>query len=175
MLLTLLVFTGPPTAGLHFTEKTFFDFRQKGISLCELTLHVGLGTFRPIQAEDVISHSMHYESYVLDEKTAAFLNQAKKEGKKILSVGTTSTRVLENCSDEQGNLHPMHGHTNLFVYPGYKFRFVDHLLTNFHLPKSTLLLLVSAFADRELILQAYQEAIEKKYRFYSFGDAMLIV
>jgi S-adenosylmethionine:tRNA ribosyltransferase-isomerase len=164
-----------PTAGLHFTPEIFEALKKKNIEIAELTLHVGEGTFQPVKVEEVEQHTMHNETFTLSKETAEFLNRKKEEGYKILSVGTTTTRVLEHCTHEQGILTPESGHTNLFIYPGYKFKFVDMLLTNFHLPKSTLLMLVSAFAGKELVMKAYQHAIEEQYRFYSFGDAMLIM
>ena len=164
-----------PTAGLHFTQEIFEALKKKNIEIAELTLHVGEGTFQPVKVEEIEKHAMHNETFTLSKETAKFLNRKKEEGYKILSVGTTTTRVLEHCSNEKGNLVPESGHTNLFIYPGYKFKFIDMLLTNFHLPKSTLLMLVSAFAGKELPMKAYEHAIEQQYRFYSFGDAMLIV
>jgi S-adenosylmethionine:tRNA ribosyltransferase-isomerase len=162
-----------PTAGLHFTEKTFADLSKKGIQTEFLTLHVGLGTFQGVKTDNIEAHTMHSEQFELDEKTAERLNRAKSEGKKIVAVGTTSIRVLESCS-ENGRLVPKSGETDIFIYPGYKWQFVDQIITNFHVPKSTLLMLVSAFADREFILEAYEEAKQNHYRFFSFGDAMLI-
>jgi len=163
-----------PTAGFHFTDKVFKDLKEKGIQTEFITLHVGLGTFQPVKTEEIEEHKMHSEWFELDEETAKHLNQAKKEGRKIVAVGTTSVRVLESCTDENGNLKPQAGETDIFIYPGYQWKFVDELITNFHVPKSTLLMLVSSFADRELILEAYEEAKEKNYRFFSFGDAMYI-
>ncbi len=170
-----------PTAGLHFTPAVFDALEKKGIEVDEVTLHVGQGTFQPVKVERIEDHEMHHELFSLSKETADRLNQAKKTGKKILAVGTTTNRVLETCTQQStvdrqpSTLHPQSGYTNLFIYPGYDFKFVDQLLTNFHLPKSTLLMLVSAFAGRELIFKAYEEAIKEKYRFFSFGDAMLIL
>lgn len=183
-----------PTAGLHFTKEMMIVLRDKGIQLEFLTLHIGLGTFRAVKTEKIEDHQMHSERFSLDEETARRLNQAKADGKKIISVGTTTTRVLESCVDESGVLSPREGETDIFIYPPYQFKFVDCLMTNFHLPKSTLLMLVSAFVSapntclpagrpmerftsfkRSLIGKAYAHAIEKGYRFFSFGDAMLIL
>lgn len=176
-----------PTAGLHFTKELMISLREKGIQMEFLTLHIGLGTFRSVKTERIEDHQMHSERFSLDEETTRRLNQAKAEGKKIISVGTTTARVLEACVDEDGVLSPREGETNIFIYPPYRFKFVDKLLTNFHLPKSTLLMMVSAFVSapntdekftsfrRSLIGKAYEQAIEKKYRFFSFGDAMLIL
>ena len=163
-----------PTAGFHFTEEVFENLRSRGIETRFLTLHVGLGTFQPVKTEEVEEHKMHSEYFELDEKTARSLNQAKEEGRKIIAVGTTSVRVLESCTSENGELEAKTGETDIFIYPGYQWKFVDELITNFHVPKSTLLMLVSAFADRELILEAYEEAKQQNYRFFSFGDAMYI-
>lgn len=169
-----------PTAGLHFTPAVFTSLEAKKIEVAEVTLHVGQGTFQPVKTDAIEEHVMHHELFSLTKETAEQLNQAKETGKKILAVGTTTTRVLEACAsvertDHAVSLQPQSGYTNLFIYPGYKFKFVDVLLTNFHLPKSTLLMLVCAFASKELTMQAYEEAIREKYRFYSFGDAMLII
>lgn len=163
-----------PTAGLHFTKRLLDRLHKKNIQMEFLTLHVGPGTFLPVKAENLEEHKMHSEYFVLDEKTCDRLNQAKKEGKKIIAVGTTSTRVLESCT-KNGFLKPKSGETDLFIHPGYKWKIVDGLITNFHLPKSTLLMLVSAFAGKDFVMKAYKHAIEKRYRFYSFGDAMLIL
>ncbi|MFA5360453.1 MAG: tRNA preQ1(34) S-adenosylmethionine ribosyltransferase-isomerase QueA [Candidatus Paceibacterota bacterium] len=162
-----------PTAGFHFTQNLLNKIKEKKIELEFLTLYVGLGTFLPVKVKNIEDHKMHSEFFELNQKTANRLNQAKKEGKRIIAVGTTVARVLEACA-QNSKLEPKKEWTNLFIYPGYKFKFVDALITNFHLPKSTLLMLVSAFATRDLIFKAYKEAIEKKYRFFSFGDAMLI-
>jgi len=163
-----------PTAGFHFTENLLAKLRQQGVSMEFLVLHVGLGTFLPVKEQNIEKHQMHSEYFILKNEVAQRLNDAKHQGKRIIGVGTTVTRVLENCSQENQTLLPQEGRTNLFIYPGYQFKFIDALITNFHLPKSTLLMLVSAFAGREFILKAYQEAINKKYRFFSFGDGMLI-
>ncbi|MFC1640539.1 tRNA preQ1(34) S-adenosylmethionine ribosyltransferase-isomerase QueA [Patescibacteria group bacterium] len=167
-----------PTAGFHFTPKTFKDLAKLGIKHYETTLHVGLGTFKPMKGDKIEDHYMHSERIFLDAKTAHSLNAAKKSGKRIITVGTTSLRTLESLSSKRGVLKPTSkqgAQTDIFITPGYEFRFTDALLTNFHLPKTTLFVLVSAFADRELMLRAYKEAIAKKYRFFSFGDAMLII
>ncbi|MGK0290283.1 MAG: S-adenosylmethionine:tRNA ribosyltransferase-isomerase [bacterium] len=163
-----------PTAGLHFTPKLIQELEAKGIQIIEITLHVGLGTFEPVRTDDCREHKMHTERFSITEKTAQTINQAKADGKKILAVGTTSVRALESsCKD--GKVIANEGETDIFIYPPYQFQIVDQLLTNFHLPESTLLMLVSAFKTRELILQSYQKAIESKYRFYSFGDCMLLL
>jgi len=163
-----------PTAGFHFTKDLFKKIEEKGINIQFITLHVGLGTFLSVKTQDIKKHQMHSEFFELSKDTAKILNKAKSEGKRIIAVGTTVARVLESCANKNSELKAKQGWTDLFIYPGYKFKFVDSLITNFHLPKSTLLMLVSAFAERELILKAYEEAIEKKYRFFSFGDGMLI-
>jgi len=163
-----------PTAGFHFTKDLFKKIEEKGINTQFITLHVGLGTFLSVKTQDIKKHQMHSELFELSENTAKILNEAKSEGKRIIAVGTTVARVLESCANENLELEAKQDWTNLFIYPGYKFKFVDSLITNFHLPKSTLLMLVSAFAGRDLILKAYEEAIAKKYRFFSFGDGMLI-
>lgn len=163
-----------PTAGLHFDEQLLSRIRQKGVETAYLTLHVGLGTFRPVKVEDVNQHIMHSEFYDISPETAEILNQARLRGSRIIAVGTTTTRTLETAADDNGMIRPTSGWTDIFIYPGYKFKAVDSLLTNFHLPESTLLMLVSAFSSKELILTAYNEAINKGYRFFSFGDAMLI-
>ncbi len=164
-----------PTAGLHFTDENLSRIRNNGIDNAFVTLHVGMGTFQPIRAENVEDHQIHEETYEITEKTAEKLNKAKKEGKKIIAVGTTSVRTLESSADENGIIIPGKRKTTLYIYPGYKFRFVDHMFTNFHTPDSTLLLLVSAFAGAENIKKIYTEAIEKRYRFFSYGDAMLLL
>ncbi|MCP4178811.1 MAG: tRNA preQ1(34) S-adenosylmethionine ribosyltransferase-isomerase QueA [bacterium] len=164
-----------PTAGLHFSEDILTKIQNKGINKIELTLHVGAGTFKPISVTDIEDHKMHSEEYFLDEASANMINKTKKNNKKIISVGTTSTRVLETLGDENGVVKPDSGWTDIFIYPPYKPKVVDMLLTNFHLPKSTLLMLVSAFAGRDNIMKAYQIAIENKMRFYSYGDCMLIL
>lgn len=161
-----------PTAGLHFTPELLERLKAKGVELIYVTLHVGLGTFRPVEAEDLTNHVMHSEYYEISEDAANRLNEAKRNGKRIVSVGTTSTRTLESAYDNGFKAETKE--TSIFIYPGYKFKAVDALITNFHLPKSTLIMLVSALAGREFILDAYNEAVEEKYRFFSFGDAMLI-
>lgn len=163
-----------PTAGLHFTNELLEDIKAKGIEVVYITLHVGLGTFRPVKVENVEEHKMHSEYYEVSKEAADCINRVKEQGGKIFSVGTTSTRTLESVADEMGVIHPKTGWTDIFIYPGYKFKVVDGLLTNFHLPESTLLMLVSAFANKEIILNAYNNAVENKYRFFSFGDAMFI-
>ncbi|MCK4968130.1 MAG: tRNA preQ1(34) S-adenosylmethionine ribosyltransferase-isomerase QueA [Candidatus Aenigmarchaeota archaeon] len=164
-----------PTAGLHFTPELFNRLKKKRIQSQFVTLHVGLGTFQPVREDEIEQHQIHSEWAELTSQVAQRLNQAKQQNKRIISVGTTSTRVLEFFSDQQGKLSPQQNEIDLFIYPGYQFRFIDGLITNFHLPKSTLLMLVMAFAGQKLIKQAYQQAIKHKYRFYSFGDAMLII
>ncbi len=163
-----------PTAGLHFTPELLDEVRSKGIPVYEVTLHVGAGTFLPVRTESLEDHHMHTESFEISEETVKALNEAKAEGKKIIAVGTTSIRTLESASDENGRLVTLKGDTGIFIYPGYRFKFVDELLTNFHTPESTLLMLVSALAGRENILKAYGHAVEEKYHFYSYGDAMFI-
>ncbi|WP_321328930.1 tRNA preQ1(34) S-adenosylmethionine ribosyltransferase-isomerase QueA [uncultured Ilyobacter sp.] len=163
-----------PTAGLHFTEELLEKIKEKGVEIADLFLEVGLGTFRPVQTEDVLDHKMHEETYEVPEKSAEIINKAKKEGRRIIAVGTTSIRTLESSVDENGMLVAGKGSTDIFIYPGYKFKMVDALITNFHLPKSTLLMLVSAFSSREIIMDVYKKAVEEKYHFFSFGDAMFI-
>ncbi|WP_019533516.1 tRNA preQ1(34) S-adenosylmethionine ribosyltransferase-isomerase QueA [Paenibacillus ginsengihumi] len=163
-----------PTAGLHFTREFLHRLEQKGVQLAYVTLHVGLGTFRPVSAETVEQHEMHEEYYVVPEATARRINEARQRGASIVAVGTTSARTLESAAAEDGTLAAGSGWTGIFIYPGYRFKVVDALLTNFHLPKSTLLMLVSALAGREHILAAYEEAVRREYRFFSFGDAMFI-
>ena len=163
-----------PTAGLHFTPELLAEIRDKGVNIAEVTLHVGLGTFRPVKAEKVEEHHMHSEHYIVDEPTAKLINDTKAAGKRVIAVGTTSCRTLESATDEQGVLHAGSGDTSIFIYPGYKFKMIDALITNFHLPKSTLMMLVSALAGRDFIMQAYKTAVEERYRFFSFGDAMFI-
>lgn len=163
-----------PTAGLHFTPELLEKLRNKGVTLAFLTLHVGLGTFRPVSAEDIEDHEMHSEYYVVTEETANIINKARREGKRIIAVGTTSVRTLESATGDDGILKAGHGWTNIFIYPGYTYKMVDALVTNFHLPQSTLLMLISALAGREHCLAAYKEAVKEKYRFFSFGDAMFI-
>lgn len=163
-----------PTAGLHFTEELLKKIKDKGVIIVPITLHVGLGTFRPVNVEDVKSHKMHSEFYVMSKETADILTKAKKEKRPIISVGTTTTRTLESIMSLYGEFKECSGWTDIFIYPGYQFKAIDHLITNFHLPKSTLVMLVSALAGKEYILNAYKEAIEKEYRFFSFGDSMFI-
>lgn len=168
-----------PTAGLHFTEGLLEKARAKGVELAYVTLHVGIGTFRPVKCENIEDHSMHFEEYHIDEKTAEIINRAKAEGRRVISVGTTSTRTVESAAyfDEEKDCWQVRSgenSTGIFIYPGYEFRIIDSLITNFHLPKSTLLMLISALYDREKILEVYQEAIREKYRFFSYGDAMFI-
>lgn len=164
-----------PTAGLHFTPELLEKIKQKGIEIAHITLHVGLGTFRPVKADNILEHEMHSEYYIIEQEEADKINNARKNGGKIISVGTTSTRTLESCADENGFLKAQSGWTNIFIYPGYKFKIVDKLITNFHLPESTLIMLVSAMAGRENVLAAYKEAVEMEYRFFSFGDAMFVI
>lgn len=163
-----------PTAGLHFTEELLKKIKQKGVLVEYITLHVGLGTFRPVNVEDVTKHKMHSEYYEMNKNTARILNQAKKENRRIISVGTTSTRTLETIINLYGEFRECHGWTDIFIYPGYTFKGITSLITNFHLPKSTLLMLVSALAGKDKIMNAYNEAVKEKYRFFSFGDAMFI-
>ena len=164
-----------PTAGLHFTEELLEKIRQKGVEIANVTLHVGIGTFRPVKVENVEEHDMHSEHFYIKKEDADKINNAKKNGKRIISVGTTSCRVLESIADENGFVKETEGDTSIFIYPGYKFKCIDSLITNFHLPESTLVMLVSALAGRDFILKAYKEAVEKEYRFFSFGDAMIIL
>lgn len=163
-----------PTAGLHFTNELLEKAREKRINIAYLTLHVGLGTFRPVKVDDVDSHVMHSEFYSLSEEDANLINQTKKSGGKIISVGTTSTRTLETIGDENGFVKAQSGWTDIFIYPGYKFKVVDKLITNFHLPESTLIMLVSAIAGKENVMNAYNQAVKENYRFFSFGDSMII-
>ncbi len=163
-----------PTAGLHFTSDFIERIRKDNVKIAYVTLHVGLGTFRPVKVEDVKEHRMHSEFYQVEEAQAQIINETKRTGGRVIAVGTTSCRTLESASDEKGILRAGSGWTDIFIYPGYKFRMIDGLLTNFHLPESTLLMLVSAFAKKEYILAAYEEAVRERYRFFSFGDAMLI-
>ena len=165
-----------PTAGLHFTNELLDKIKQKGVNIVYLTLHVGLGTFRPVSVENIEEHDMHSEYYTLDEETANVINETKKNGGRVFSVGTTSTRTLETIArDNDGEIVPASGWTNIFIYPGFEFKCVDGLITNFHLPKSSLIMLVSAFYNREKVLELYKIAVENKYRFFSFGDAMIII
>ncbi len=164
-----------PTAGLHFTESLLAKIQEKGVRIARVTLHVGLGTFRPVKVDDVENHHMHSEFYMISKEAADIINETKRSGGRIISVGTTSTRTLESASDAQGSVHETSGWTDIFIYPGYTFKCIDALITNFHLPESTLLMLVSALAGKEHILDAYKEAVNMRYRFFSFGDAMFIV
>ncbi len=163
-----------PTAGLHFTDDILQKLKDKGVEILDVTLHVGLGTFRPVKVDDVLDHHMHSEFYMIDEEVADKLNQAKANGQRIISVGTTSTRTLESNIKKYGKFTATQESTDIFIYPGYQFEAIDALITNFHLPKSTLVMLVSAFANKDYILRAYQHAVEEKYRFFSFGDCMFI-
>lgn len=163
-----------PTAGLHFTEEVFRELEEKGVSVANVTLHVGLGTFRPVKVEDVAEHHMHSEHYFIEPEEAEKINQAKKNGGRIICVGTTSCRTIESAADGDGVLRAAEENTEIFIYPGYRFRIMDELITNFHLPESTLLMLVSALAGKEFVLRAYEEAVREGYRFFSFGDAMYI-
>ena len=165
-----------PTAGLHFTNELLDKIKQKGVNIVYLTLHVGLGTFRPVSVENIEDHDMHSEYYTLDKEAANVINETKKNGGRVFSVGTTSTRTLETIArDNDGEIVPASGWTNIFIYPGFEFKCVDGLITNFHLPKSSLIMLVSAFYNREKVLELYKIAVENKYRFFSFGDAMIII
>ncbi len=163
-----------PTAGLHFTKELLSEIEEMGVKVVPVMLHVGLGTFRPVKVDNIKEHKMHSEYFEISEESANIINTAKKNGSRIISVGTTSTRVLESASDDDGTLHAMSKDTDIFIYPGYKFKVVDGLITNFHLPESTLLMLVSAFSSRDIMLNAYDVAVNEKYRFFSFGDAMFI-
>ena len=163
-----------PTAGLHFTEELLSKIEQKGIQIANVTLHVGIGTFRPVKEETVEKHHMHSEHYYIKKEDVDKINTAKENGKRVIAVGTTSCRVLETIADENGHVKEAEGDTQIFIYPGYKFKILDGLITNFHLPQSTLLMLVSALAGKDYVLKAYNEAVKEKYRFFSFGDAMFI-
>ena len=163
-----------PTAGLHFTKELLQEIEDKGVKLAHVTLHVGLGTFRPVKVENVLDHHMHSEFYMVEESEAEKINQTKRDGGRVICVGTTSCRTIESASDENGILKAGSGWTDIFIYPGYQFKLIDRLITNFHLPESTLLMLVSALAGKEHIMAAYEEAVKEKYRFFSFGDAMMI-
>lgn len=163
-----------PTAGLHFTKELLKKIEEKGIEICFITLHVGLGTFRPVKVEDVTKHKMHSEFYIIRDDVAQKINKAKDEGRRIVAVGTTSIRTLESAADDKGYVNAKSGWTEIFIYPPYKFKCVDALITNFHLPESTLIMLVSSLSTREIILNAYNVAVKEKYRFFSFGDAMFI-
>lgn len=163
-----------PTAGLHFTPELLQEIENKGVDIARVTLHVGLGTFRPVKVENILDHHMHSEFYMVDEVAAEKINKAKANGGRVISVGTTSTRTLESVAAEDGTIRPCSGWTQIFIYPGYKFKCIDNLITNFHLPESTLVMLVSALAGRENVLNAYKTAVDEKYRFFSFGDAMFV-
>lgn len=163
-----------PTAGLHFTEELLEQIQAKGVKIARVTLHVGLGTFRPVKVEDVTEHHMHTEFYHVSEEAVDIINETKKQGGRVICVGTTSCRTIESAADDQGIVHATEGDTDIFIYPGYQFKVLDCLITNFHLPESTLLMLVSALAGKENIMAAYREAVEMRYRFFSFGDAMFI-
>ena len=163
-----------PTAGLHFTEELFEKLEKKGVIVANVTLHVGLGTFRPVKVDDVRKHHMHSEHYFIEPEEAKKIQQAKEKGGRIICVGTTSCRTLESAADENGNIKAWEGDTEIFIYPGYSFKIMDELITNFHLPESTLLMLVSALAGKDFIMKAYEEAVKERYRFFSFGDAMFI-
>ena len=164
-----------PTAGLHFTNELLKEIEEMGVKIAHVTLHVGLGTFRPVKVENVLEHHMHSEFYCIEQDAADMINETKKNGGRVISVGTTSTRTLESAADENGYLTAKSGWTEIFIYPGYTFKVIDGLITNFHLPESTLLMLVSALAGREHVLAAYEEAVKERYRFFSFGDAMVIL
>ena len=163
-----------PTAGLHFTPELLEEIQKKGVDIARVTLHVGLGTFRPVKADEITDHHMHSEFYQIDEEAAEKINQAKANGPRVICVGTTSCRTIESAADENGHLKAQSGWTDIFIYPGYRFKILDCLITNFHLPESTLIMLVSALAGREHVLAAYEEAVKERYRFFSFGDAMFI-
>ena len=163
-----------PTAGLHFTQELLKKIEEKGIEIARVTLHVGFGTFRPVKVDDVEAHHMHSEFYMIDSEAAEKINRAKAQGGRVICVGTTSCRTIESAADEKGQIHACSGWTDIFIYPGYQFKVLDCLITNFHLPESTLIMLVSALAGKEHVLAAYEEAVREKYRFFSFGDAMFI-
>ena len=163
-----------PTAGLHFTPELLKEIEEKGVQIARVTLHVGLGTFRPVKVDNILEHHMHSEFYQIDEEAAEKINRAKESGQRVICVGTTSCRTIESAADKNGKLHATNGWTEIFIYPGYEFKVLDCLITNFHLPESTLVMLVSALAGREQVLSAYEEAVKEKYRFFSFGDAMFI-
>lgn len=162
-----------PTAGLHFTKELLAKIQEKGVKLAFVTLHVGLGTFRPVKVEEITDHVMHSEFYTMDEETARVINETRESGHDIFAVGTTACRTLETIADDDGRVRAQSGWTDIFIYPGYRFKAIDHLITNFHLPESTLMMLISAFAGRELVMDAYEEAIRQEYRFFSFGDSCL--
>jgi S-adenosylmethionine:tRNA ribosyltransferase-isomerase len=163
-----------PTAGLHFTEELLNDIKAKGIEIAFVTLHVGLGTFRPVKVDNVLEHDMHSEYYIVEKSEAEKINNAKKNGNRVICVGTTSCRTVESAANENGEIVASEGWTNIFIYPGYKFKIVDRLITNFHLPESTLIMLVSALSSKDIVLNAYNTAVKEQYRFFSFGDAMII-
>lgn len=163
-----------PTAGFHFTSELFEKIKAKGVTVVDVTLHIGLGTFRPVKVEDIKDHNMHSEVYEITQEAADILNKAKEEGRRIISIGTTSTRTLESCMQKYGKFVETREATSIFIYPGYTFKAIDCLITNFHLPKSTLIMLVSALAGHDFVLKAYNEAVKEKYRFFSFGDSMFI-
>lgn len=163
-----------PTAGLHFTDELFKKLKEKGVEVANVTLHVGIGTFRPVKVENIEEHDMHSEHFYIKAEDAEKINKAKREGHRVIAVGTTSCRVLESIADENGYVKEVEGDTNIFIYPGYKFKCLDALITNFHLPESTLIMLVSALAGKDFIMQAYEEAVKEQYKFFSFGDAMFI-
>lgn len=163
-----------PTAGLHFTEELLGKIREKGVNIAHVTLHVGLGTFRPVKVDDVTQHHMHSEFYIIEEDQSELINSVKKAGGRVICVGTTSCRTIESAANENGILKAGSGWTDIFIYPGYKFKIMDGLITNFHLPESTLIMLVSAFAGKDKVMRAYEEAVRERYRFFSFGDAMII-
>ncbi len=163
-----------PTAGLHFTEELLEEIAKKNVKIARVTLHVGLGTFRPVKVDNILEHHMHSEFYQIDEEAAQKINEAKEQGHRVICVGTTSCRTVESAADENGRLQATSGWTDIFIYPGYRFKVLDCLITNFHLPESTLIMLVSALAGRENVLSAYEEAVRERYRFFSFGDAMFI-
>lgn len=164
-----------PTAGLHFTEELLDEIRRKGVNVAFVTLHVGLGTFRPVKTENIEEHQMHQEYYIMTKETADLINRTKEAGNRVIGVGTTSCRVLETVADEKGRVHEQSGYTGIYIYPSYRFKILDGLITNFHLPESSLIMLVSALAGYERTMKAYETAIKEKYRFFSFGDAMLVV
>ena len=163
-----------PTAGLHFTEELLEKIKAKGVEVANVTLHVGIGTFRPVKVENVEEHEMHSEHYYIKKEDADKINKAKQNGNKVIAVGTTSCRVLESVADENGCLKEVEGDTSIFIYPGYKFKCIDSLITNFHLPESTLIMLVSSLAGKDFVMKAYEEAVQERYKFFSFGDAMII-
>ena len=163
-----------PTAGLHFTEELLNDIKAKGVEIAFVTLHVGLGTFRPVKVDNVLEHDMHSEYYIVEKSEAEKINNAKKNGNRVICVGTTSCRTVESAANENGEIVASEGWTNIFIYPGYKFKIVDRLITNFHLPESTLIMLVSALSSKDIVLNAYNTAVKEQYRFYSFGDAMIV-